>query len=358
MRKIVFLIGSVDNSHTKNRIEAFVREGFDIDVYGFSRKNHKNPDLPYKVEVLGEVEDQNYQSRLSLYFKSIKAIKKRYEKSDIVVYVIGMHLASFVRLLWRNVDYIYEEADLVHTYFSNKLVRDAFEIMDKNVAKHAKLAVYTSEGFVQFHYGEKVPQNVIVIANKLNQAVLKCPSIKKSPFDKNKIKIGFVGWPRFDSILSFVDIFCSKYPSNEMHIYGAPISEEFEELNKYPNYYLHGRFKNPDDLPTIYENIDLVLSAYDTKFENVRYAEPNKIYEAIYFETPIIVSKGTFLGDKVTSLGIGYVVDAMDKDDIQRLVDGLTIENFQSKIDNIRLIPKSEAVDNVNYFITRVKEIL
>ena len=35
---------------------------------------------------------------------------------------------------------------------------------------------------------------------------------------------------------------------------------------------------------------DMVVATYDVTIENVRYAEPNKIYEAIFFETPIILS--------------------------------------------------------------------
>lgn len=76
----------------------------------------------------------------------------------------------------------------------------------------------------------------------------------------------------------------------------------------------------------------MVLATYDVKYDNVHYVEPNKIYESIYFETPIIVSEGCFLGEKVKKLNIGYTVNALNTIDIKKLIDSLTIENINNKI--------------------------
>ena len=122
-----------------------------------------------------------------------------------------------------------------------------------------------------------------MIANKLNQGILKLETIEKTVSDK--IRVGFVGKPRFKSVVAFAKVLCERYKNFEFHIYGGPILEEkdgFEALSRYGNYFYHGPFKNPDDLPEIYSKLDLVLSTYDIEFENVRYAEPNKLYEAIF----------------------------------------------------------------------------
>ena len=52
---------------------------------------------------------------------------------------------------------------------------------------------------------------------------------------------------------------------------------------KFPNVKLHGKFKNPSDLSVIYNKIDLNVICYDTTSINVRIAEPNKLYESIFF---------------------------------------------------------------------------
>ena len=121
-------------------------------------------------------------------------------------------------------------------------------------------------------------------------------------------------------------------------------------LKEYPNCKFHGAFNSPLDLPQIYSRIDLVLSTYDVESVNVFYAEPNKIYEAIYFRTPIIVSSGTFLAEKFNRLNIGFDVDAMNELSIIDLVKNINNELLLDKKKSLDLIPMSEVI-NVNDFL-------
>ena len=90
-----------------------------------------------------------------------------------------------------------------------------------------------------------------------------------------------------------------------------------------------------------------MLSTYDAEYENVRYAEPNKIYESIYFEKLIIVSKNTFLSEKVHKLGIGYSVDAMNDAEIVDFVNRLSVDEIQRCVNEIKKIDKDYCI-NVN----------
>lgn len=188
---------------------------------------------------------------------------------------------------------------------------------------------------------------MVLLENKLNPSILNFEVKPKKVFSSETISIGFVGGPRFDSVYNFIDVFCRKFPQGVFHIYGGPVTEQFEELKKYKNCIFHGFFKNPNDLPEIYSSIDVVVATYDTKFENVRYAEPNKIYESIYFETPIVVSSGTFLADKVKRLGIGFDINAMDDDEVVGFIKGLTAEKLQEKTQKTKAIDKKLTL-NVN----------
>ena len=93
-----------------------------------------------------------------------------------------------------------------------------------------------------------------------------------------------------------------------------------------------------------------MLSTYDVAIDNVRYAEPNKLYESIYFETPIIVSEGCFLGDKVKELNVGFTVNALDETAVKQLIDSLTSEIVEDKIESIRQIGKEYAINNNERF--------
>lgn len=344
--KIIFIVPALSNSHFKNRLLEFHERGLDIEVYGFLRAGQKEPEgLPYKFESLGTIKNKSYKERLNVYIRSFRALGKKYMKQKVIFYLFDLDIAAFFHYINPGFKYIYDECDLVHTYL--KRGKSFMEWVDKRIIRKSLITVTTSQGFIDYHFGEKCPENVVLVENKLNPDILKCKTIGHKPFSKDKIEIGFVGAPRFDSVYNFIDVFCKNFPDGIFHVFGGPVKPQFEPLKKYPNCIFHGFFKNPVDLPDIYAKLDVVVATYDAKYENVRYAEPNKIYESIYFETPIVVSTGTFLAEKVKRLGIGYDIDAMNDDEIIGFVSNLSEAGLQEKKMNAKKIDKKETL-NIN----------
>lgn len=70
------------------------------------------------------------------------------------------------------------------------------------------------------------------------------------------------------------------------------------------------------------------------------HAEPNKLYESIYFRCPIIVNEKTFLGQKVQKLGIGYVINSMDEEQITVFLNSFNNEDYKKKIMACECIPQ------------------
>lgn len=357
MQKIVFVVPALSDSHYKNRIIEFQHNGYDVIVYGFERENHRiAQELPYETHSLGSLTDSRYSDRIKLYWKVFRQLGRKYNPNDVVFYLCGLDVAMFFHYLNLRFRYIYEECDLTHTYLGK--AKSFLEFVDKSIIKSSLLTITTSEGFITYHFNGKQPVNMCLVENKLNPSILKYQLKGKKPFNNNSFSIGFVGGPRFDSVFNFIDVYCKNFPQHTFHIYGGPIQPKFEDLRKYENCIFHGFFKNPVDLPEIYESIDLVLSTYDTKFENVRYAEPNKIYESIYFETPIIVSTGTYLAEKVKRLGIGFDVDAMDEKQVIDFVKSLTEERLIEKIDAAKAIDKNTMLNVNDHLFERLKELI
>ena len=65
----------------------------------------------------------------------------------------------------------------------------------------------------------------------------------------------------------------------------------------------------------MYGKCDAIFSVYDADMQNCKVALPNKLYESIYCEIPIIVAKGTYLSDLVEEWGVGISVkhDSLDE---------------------------------------------
>lgn len=357
--KIVFFIHSIQVQRCIKRIEDFINHGFEVDVYGFDRniEIHSVSKL-YTINVIGSFKNtDNYLSRMFMMYRAIHQVKRKYKNRNVLFYYFGFDTGLLgTNFSITNQNYFYEESDLIHTKIRFSFLRYMFKLIDKQIIKKSFETILTSEGFEKYHFGEKKLDNVTVIPNRVNKRILQNTRIEKKSLDINHLKIGLVGGARYRSAVIFALVIAKYFPQHEFHFYGyiTNFIEEFEKLKKFPNIFYHGVFANPEDLYTIYSQLDLVIATYDASSMNVRYAEPNKLYDSIYFETPIIVSSGTFLSSKVEKLGIGYSVNALNNKEIISFIQELTEASIQEKRKNIHKIPKEFAIDINDDFFNKI----
>lgn len=354
--KIIFISNNLASTHDKNRIEEFVSNGADVIVYGFTRiadDGRIRESSFYRPLVVGNLA-RSYFGRILTYWKAIREIRRKHKSEKCIYYLFGFDMGLIFLLQNNNEQYIYEEADLVYTYIQNSFCVKLLKKIDELIIKRSYRTVLTSEGFIDYHKSIAYLKKYCIIPNKLSLDIINCDYLKKDIPNLSKLKIGFVGAPRFNSIHNFIKVYCQNFPQYEFHIYGGPVPDQFNDLKKFSNCIFHGRFTSPIDLPEIYSNIDMVLCTYDVTSDNVKYAEPNKIYESIYFETPIIVSNKTFLSSKVERLGVGFSIDAMNDSEIIEFIQTLTIDKIISCINCAKMIPKIECLNNNKAFIEDV----
>ena len=348
-KKIVFILNNISITRCLKRVSEFIDNGYDVDVYGFEKLGEEGYATPsnFNITVIGGFSrSQSYFERLKVYYRSLKPIFKKYKGQDVIFYYFFFNIALAARLLSRRT-YIYEESDMPYTGFRNKTKRKLFGNIDKKIIKESLLTVMTSEGFIDYHFGDERPQNIVIVPNRVNPLLMKMP-YNRNNYDINHLSIAFVGGFRYRSVINFATVIAEYFPQHEFHAYGI-ILEHGEELKalceKYSNVHFHGKFRNPDDLPSIYEKIDIVLASYDATSINAQFAEPNKMYEAIFFRTPIVVSSNTFLAKKVSKLGIGYHINALDKKEIISFINGLTEKDINGKIKALESLPQEYAIN-------------
>ena len=346
-KKIVFVLNAIVTRCIK-RVEEFIANGYDVDVYAFNRGGEpyvqpKN----FQITIIGEHNlTMGILRRSFVIGKSLHTLFKKYKKEDIVYYFFFFDVASIGHLFCKK-PYIYEESDMPYTTRGVKSVRRVMAKIDKRVITHSLLTTMTSEGFIDFHYGNHRPENIIVVPNRVNERLLSV-TYSETELNINHLRFSFVGGFRYGSTLNFFRVAAEHFPNHSFSVYGNIIrfKEEIEELaRKYKNIYLKGRFKNPEDLPLIYSQTDIVLANYDAHSINAQYAEPNKLYESIFFHTPILVSSNTFLAKKVTKLGIGYNIDSYNNDEIISFIRNITEEDIIIKQNKAKMMPKSVSVN-------------
>lgn len=354
-RTLIFIQNTVSGYHCHRRVQEAIANGWKVIVYGFQRHNEQVPnDWPYPVTSLGIVTDGHYLRRIQVYWHSIKQVLRRHSRPDTIFYLFGLDIAFFFLTLRKRYQrYVYEEADLVHTYLPHSIEK-ILEHIDKHVIKKAWKYVSTSEGFVQYHFKGTQPDNLILRPNQLTPQVYQIGTPTVRIPDMQHLHIGFMGSPRFASIHAFIQCYLAHFPQHDFHFYGQPDEQIIAYTQRYHNFHNHGVFRNPDDLLKVYGQVDMVLCTYDIHSANVRYAEPNKLYEAIYFFKPIIVTQGTFLADKVQRLGVGYALDPFNDNAITQWLSHLSNESIMECIHHCQALGADYSINDGTMLFTQL----
>lgn len=363
MKTLVFIALQLSQPRCIKRIETFHKAGFPIKVYGFDSGLYSSTlsKLPFEVEEI-ITRDKNIGKfqKIKFFLSTIKRIIKRNKKNSIF-YFFGYEIASIAWFL-RCKNFIYEEADVTASRSNCNIMRRIMLAIDRTIIRKSKLTVFTSQGFVKYLFGEEQPKNITLMPNKLSTYfnAEKKANIVSSNIDVEHIKFGFIGLIRYpNTIIRFAKVIGKNFPQHEFHFFGDAEKKDYidDELRSYKNVIMHGTFENPKDLEKIYAKIDISIVCYDTASGNVRIAEPNKLYESIFFETPIVVSSGTFLEERVKEYNVGYAIDSSNDDTIIDFVNKITKSDIDSIIERMKKVPYTELIDSSLTLIKKTKDI-
>lgn len=100
---------------------------------------------------------------------------------------------------------------------------------------------------------------------------------------------------------------------------GGPDLAQLRELEgQYPNVHIHGVFDGTAALTGLYETTDVLFAGYDPQVPNHQGdAEAVKFYEAIFTGTPMLMTRGIGMGDKVERFGFGLTCDTRNPTEIR-----------------------------------------
>ena len=233
----------------------------------------------------------------------------------------------------------YEVADLREAFIvkpkkiTDKIVTGLIANREKRAFKNVDYLVVTSPKFYEAHYNELIEKKkVLFIPNAPDEKVF-AKYKKKSDGD---FTVGFIGGIRYlDQMKMLVDASVS-VGCKVLFAGAGGTSNEYNEILEYckekDNVVFTGRYNYEEEIAELYSRVDCVYSVYDADNPNVRIALPNKLYESIYCDLPIIVAKGTYLSELVESMGVGIAVNHKSKDELVSVLQKL--KNDKSFYDN------------------------
>jgi len=352
MKKIVFLLDSISQPRCLRRIRSFIDKGYSVDVYGINRNKYNlNADSSnFKINIIGkQMQGKEYFQKLLQNNKEIRRILRKYKDDNVIYYSFGMPL-TFSLFFNGGQNYIYEIADILYGYKKFDKIRWLIKKLDLLLIKNSLSTILTSEGFGKFFFKDNWPDNIIIQPNKIDSSILSLPKIPSSiALNSSSIIFSFIGGFRSpNTIFRFAQVIGEQYPNHQFHFFGdSSLTKDVIKLSElYDNVKYFGAFKNPVDLNNIYSKIDVVVSCYDISDFNERILESNKLYESLYFQKPIVVSKNTFLAERVNDFGCGFAIDASKDDAIISFIESLSTEKLEKIKSNISKINFDEIIDD------------
>ena len=260
---------------------------------------------------------------------SRKALRLLNKISPTIIHVSGLDMLKIAYKYRKKkaAHLIYEVPDLPHllvdkpSSFITFLIQKYLQKLESKILKVVDLLIVTSPRFITIRYKDLIPNGkILYFANVPENKCFETYSKKRhKPFT-----LGYIGAVRYkEQMHNFLT--CAKSSQANFLIAGFESSgNEIEsEAKMIDNVQWFGPFSFVEKAAELYGKCDAIYSVYDAEMKNVRVALPNKLYESIYCELPIIVAKNTYLSELVEEWGVGISVDCHSADDLIRALEKL-----------------------------------
>ena len=335
MKKIIFISSALQQPRHQKRID-LLNQDFDLTVYYFYRNKYTENYKGYEKNAtkIGEVKDGKYFSRIFLLIKLYFILL--FCKTD-TVYCTSPDQALISILTGKKV--FLEVADLYQVDGTNKFYKLLDYIIFPCISGLIITSPYYYSGYLN-KFDRFLKKKTILVENKLLPSFYENIEKYRKNFsieNKNKISLGLIGNLSFKKSLEKIRDFIAVSDNFELHIFGDGLHTIFDGLD---NVFYHGRFKSPEDLPSIYSLIDINIILYDNDNNNVKLALPNKLYESIAFLRPIVCSDNVALSDIVRKDFLGEVVI---NDDIDFALNKIS-NNYDQYVNHIRKLDSSRYI--------------
>lgn len=362
-QKVCFLLTHVPNPRMNKRITAF-KELMPVEVI-CARRASQNIWEPEHSDIKHTILDVDLPQS-SKIFKRMKVssgfrkdmFRLLEEMKPTIVYSEGLD-TLMVAVDYKNkheCKLFFEVSDLRESFiekpkgFIKRCVTEVISIKEKELFKFIDKLVITSPKFFDLHYCKLISkENTVFVPNAPDLSAFSDFKHKKGGI----FTVGFIGGIRYLTQMKMLVDAASDLNIKVVFAGAGGTSGEYEEIQEYckekDNVCFTGRYDYGKDIANLYGMVDCVYSVYNADNPNVRIALPNKLYEAVYCNLPIIVAKGTYLEEVVKDWGVGLSVGHTNTEELTQALQKL-------KYDDAIYKTISDACDNRKKDIIRMRE--
>ena len=252
-----------------------------------------------------------YTLPFAVIFGKLKRVKIFYDSRELFGFLAGLKERKFVQSFWKTVEkFFIKHADQIITTGS----------MDSDVLKEM--------------YGVT---NTVVVRNlpRFYKPVQKTDLRTQLRISKDKKILLYQGVilkgrgieKIFDILPEMSELVFVLIGGGEFENYYKNLAVE---LNVIDQVFFVGKFSQ-EDLPKLTPSADVGISLIENISKSYYYALPNKLFEYIMAEVPVVVSNLPQMKEIVDKFNVGFAVDPENKDELITALKNLTSDELQYK---------------------------
>lgn len=340
------------NYYTREKID-YTAVGWDRKCEGLSRENFEFLRYAAGVNVGGIKAMRNHFRWMRFVFSYLK-------KHSDVTFIHACDLNSafpaavYKKFYNKKVRLVFDSCDWFSANFGkNKVLKKIFEWMEMFTCKVAdELIICEPERKEQITF--KLRKEPLVLPNipEIDPKLLEGDA-EKYHFNNDWPTLGYFGGFSEERFLKELLTLTKTEKFNLLIAgYGTKSIEDLcEEVSKQDNVRYFGKVNMKDGLQMT-KAADIIYAMYCKTNANNIYAAPNKYYEALFLEKPIITTKGTILENKVVNNNIGYVIEE-DVEELRQLICSLDADDINIKGENAKKLWKTSFYSYVESFFQK-----
>ncbi|MDD3654250.1 MAG: glycosyltransferase [Desulfotomaculaceae bacterium] len=340
MDKIVFLFNSAPLPRIKKRMKVALKIYEVIIIYWDRLLAHNfeaglNKGIHEIKLTIKAPQGKTLQRVLPLVVFLLRALGKVLKISPNVIHAANfdMLLVACVYRLWKpSVRIIYEVADLP------KFQQIMF--FEKILGRMVDRLILTSEYHYEAYYQKIFSKDQVIILPNCPEKETFAHFSRKLPDED--LTIGLIGSLRYFEQVSMLIEAVKALKGVKILIAGAgpDYQKVYARVLGLESVEFYGPYDYERDIVQLYSRVDCLYSVYNADLLNVRYALPNRLYEAIACSLPIIVAAGTRLSSFVDLYQIGFSVSHKDAGQLIKLLAELKAKRvmLEEKSKNCSLI--------------------
>jgi len=335
LKKITILISHIPNPRILKRIKALEKD-FKINLIYWDRGHQGKESFDinpmHKIDRISidAPRGQPVKRIAPLVKYTFRALKLLINTKPDIVHAANfdmLFIANVYRVISRrNIKIFYEVADLPkYTFYNNvnsikSLIARLLQIIEKRMTNNISKLILTSPYFWEVYFSNFISKDKYMFIPNTPSRTLFSKYIKK---EHERFTVGFIGSVRYVRELKML-IDAAGEVSIDIEVFIAGIGPGYQEIYEYcrdKKYVkIYGPYNYEKDIVYLYEEIDCTYSVYNAQLENVKIALPNRLYESIVCEIPIIASKDTMLGEFIVSKQIGTTIAFDDKEELKKQI--------------------------------------